>query len=108
MIETTEETPVEEVSKPSEEELVFENRAWEKAERSRYVNETLEIGDSEFIFEISYHYPREQYYVDVSETKDFGKGFRETYAKMEFFADTLDDCFKWVEENYNVKTVRKN
>ena len=106
--ETSEETSVEEAGGPSEEELVFENRAWEKAEHPRYVSETLKIGDSEFVFEISYHYPRKQYYVDVSETKDYGKGFKETYGKMEFFADTLDDCFKWVEENYKVESVRKN
>ena len=27
---------------------------------------------------------------------------------MEFFTDTLDDCFKWVEEIYNVKTIDRS
>lgn len=89
-------------------ELVVENRASKLAEHPRYVSETLKLGESEVVFEVYHHYVIAQYYVDVNRTKDYGRGFKETQGKMEFFGATLEDCFNWIEKTYNVKVVRKN
>lgn len=89
-------------------ELVVENRASEVAEQPRYVSETLRVDGSEVVFEVYHHYVIAQYYVDVNRTKDYGRGFKETQGKMEFFSATLEDCFNWIEKTYNVKVVRKN
>ncbi len=88
--------------------LVVENRASKLAEHPRYVSETLKVGESEVVFEIYHHYVMAQYYVDVNRTKDYGRGFRETQGKLEFFGATLEDCFNWIEKTYKVKVVRKN
>jgi len=57
-----------------QDELVFENRAWEKAEHPRYVSKTLKITETEErVFEISYHYVERKYYVETDETtRHFG------------------------------------
>jgi len=47
-------------------ELIFENRAWEKAEHPRYVSNALKIDeDEEKVFEVSYHYVERKYYVET-------------------------------------------
>jgi len=88
-------------------ELVFENRAWEKAEHPRYVSEALKISETEErVFEISYHYVERKYFVETYETRIRSNGYKDTYASWKFF-DSLDGCFDYVEKTYNVKTVRK-
>ena len=87
--------------------LIFENRAWEEAEHPRYVSEALKISkNEERVFEISYHYVERKYYVETYETRMRGDGHRETYGIWKFF-DSLDECFDYIEKNYNAKTVRK-
>ena len=88
--------------------LVFENRAWEEAEHPRYVSEVLKISENEErIFEISYHYMEEKYYVETYEKRIRDNGYKETYGSWKFF-DSLDDCFNYIEETYKVKTIRKH
>jgi len=87
--------------------LVFENRAWEKAEHPRYVSETLRISeDEERVFEISYHYVERKYYLETYETRIRSNGYKETYGSMKFF-DSVNGCFDYVEKIYNVKTIIK-
>jgi hypothetical protein len=89
-------------------ELIFENRAWEKAEHPRYVSVALKISENEErVFEISYHYEERKYYVETYETRIRHDGYRETYGSWKFF-DSLGDCFNYVERTYNVKTKIKN
>lgn len=86
--------------------LIFENRAWEKAEHPRYVSEALRIGkDLEKVFEISCNYVIGKYYVETSETKIRENGRRDTSVSWKYF-DSLDECFDYIEETYGVKTKR--
>jgi len=71
-------------------ELLFENRAWKKAEHPRYVSEALKISETEErVFEISYHYVEKKHYVETYETRIRRNGYRETYGSMKFF-DSLN------------------
>ena len=86
--------------------LIFEDRAWEKAEHPRYVSEVLKISkDLEKVFEISYNYVVRRYYVETYETKIREDGRRDTYATWKYF-DSLDECFDYIEKTYKVKTKR--
>jgi len=88
-------------------ELVFENKAWKKAEHPRYVSETLKISETkERVFEISYHYVERKYYVETYETRVRSNGTKETYGYFEFFG-TLNECLDYVEKVYNAKAVRR-
>ena len=89
-------------------ELIFENRAWRKAEHPRYVSKVLKISENEEkVFEISYNYVERKYYVETYETRIRHNGLRETYGSWKFF-DTLDECFDYVEKTYRVKvSIRK-
>ncbi len=87
--------------------LFFENKAWEKAEHPRYVSNVLKTSESEeMLFEISYHYVEEKYYVETYETRIRSDRYKDTYASWKFF-DTLDECFNYIEKVYGVKTVIK-
>jgi len=88
-------------------ELIFENRAWEKAEHPRYMSGGLKISETEErSFEISYHYAKRKYCVETYETRVRSKGYKETYSHMNFF-DSLNECFNYIEKTYSVKTIRK-
>lgn len=89
-------------------ELVVENRASELDGYPRYMSEILKVDKSEIVFEIYHHYVIAQYYVDVNRTKDYGRGCKETYGRMEFFGATLEECFSWIEKTYKVKIIPKN
>jgi len=73
----------------------FENRAWEKAEHPRLVSKPVRIGKSEYVFEIGYHHPMKKYMVDVDITRNWGRGYPETYGQYYFF-DSISDAKQFV------------
>lgn len=86
-----------------EKTLVFQNRAWEKAEHPRYVSEVLKVSkDMEKVFEISYNYVAEKYYVETSEARIKEDGRKDTSVSWKYF-DSLNECFDYIEKTYKVK-----
>lgn len=81
--------------------IEFENRAW-KGTRLHSI-QPIVVGDKEYSFEISFHYPKNQYCVEVSYTY-FHRQLKDTYGSIEFFGNFISDCFEWIEMKFNVKT----
>ncbi len=81
-------------------ELVFENRAWVKAEHPKYVSEHLRISDNEkrFLKSRTINVER-KYFVETYETRIRTNGIKETYASWK--------CFNYIEKIYKVKAIRK-
>ncbi|MCD6241104.1 hypothetical protein J7K27_06275 [Candidatus Bathyarchaeota archaeon] len=76
--------------------LKWENRAWEEAEHPRLVSEPVEINGTEFVFCIDYNYVAKQYMLTISETRDFGRGYPETYASFKYF-NSIEEAKAYVE-----------
>lgn len=97
--------------------LKIENRAWEKAEYPRLVSEEFECEGKVYVLEISFHHGMRlwtvdaQYYiinklnnkrmVEVISYPLWYKGDMDT-------ANSLEGCFKIVEEKYKRKPERIN
>jgi len=71
-----------------------------------------DVTDREYYVEIGYHYPRKRFYVEVAYIYLApGKGAcdfpdeRGTYAGMEHFASSIDECIAWIEKEFNVKVT---
>jgi hypothetical protein len=88
-------------------ELVFENKAWEKAEYPRFLSHVLKVKEDEEVqFEVSYHYVEKKYYVATSTTLIRGGRKDSSLTEYELFY-TLDDCFRYIEKKYGVKPIIK-
>jgi len=61
-----------------------------------------DVTDREYYVEIGYHYPKKRFYVEVAYTYLDERG---TYAGMEHFATSIDECIAWIEKEFNVKVT---
>jgi len=82
--------------------IKFENRAW-KGTRLASLNSIIR-DNKRYCFEIGFHFPKKQYYVEVEYTY-FRRKYQDTYGKAEYFNESIGNCLKWVENNFKVKTT---